>query len=237
MVADEQRRAAHRHLLLADDADAVDRVRQQPERKPRKIVRNQAQDDGGGDEREASEQESDAVGRETEPAAQKPMGAGVIGIQVWQILSLVEILDTNGLSTSNSAIGPVVLLGGAFYLITSGCTVFTLLVSRPARRLGNVSYGIYLLQGLVLAAVFRPAPLRDAAIAHPAYHWTLALLAAVLLVAVATAAHVGIERPGIALGRYVAAANAVDPSSMKAKDKTATVVVVLRILLFIRNPP
>ncbi|KZZ87532.1 Alkaline phosphatase-like, alpha/beta/alpha [Ascosphaera apis ARSEF 7405] len=40
---------------------------------------------------------------------QKPMGAGAIGLQIWQILSLLEILDTNGLTTSNSPIGPVIL--------------------------------------------------------------------------------------------------------------------------------
>jgi peptidoglycan/LPS O-acetylase OafA/YrhL len=100
--------------------------------------------------------------------------------------------------------GPVILLGLAFCLIASGCTVFGLLVSRAARRLGDVSYGIYLLQGLVLAAVLRP--LRAASLASPVQHWALVLACATLLVALATAAHAGVERPGIALGRRVAAA-------------------------------
>lgn len=52
---------------------------------------------------------------------QKPMGAGAIGIQIWQTLSLLEILDTNGLSTSGSSIGPVVLgLLGSFHFFTTG---------------------------------------------------------------------------------------------------------------------
>ena len=102
------------------------------------------------------------------------------------------------------AILSVILMGPAFYLIASGCTVFGLLTSRPARRLGEISYGIYLLQGLVLAAVLRPAPLRAIAVASPLGHWTLVCLAAVLLVVVATAAHKYIERPGISLGRRVA---------------------------------
>jgi phosphatidylinositol glycan class O len=52
---------------------------------------------------------------------QKPMGGGAIGILIWQILSLLEILDTNGLSTSNSPIGPVVLgLLGSFHFFTTG---------------------------------------------------------------------------------------------------------------------
>ncbi|PGH04717.1 phosphatidylinositol glycan, class O [Blastomyces parvus] len=52
---------------------------------------------------------------------QKPMGGGTIALQTWQILSLLEILDTNGLTTSNSAIGPVVLaLLGSFHFFTTG---------------------------------------------------------------------------------------------------------------------
>ena len=104
------------------------------------------------------------------------------------------------------AAGPILLLGGAFYLITSGCTVFGLLASVPARRLGDISYGIYLLQGLALAAVLRPGPMRAAALASPAGHWLLVMLGTAVLVLVALAAHVAIERPGIALGKAAAAA-------------------------------
>ncbi|KAK2739190.1 mannose-ethanolamine phosphotransferase gpi13 [Myotisia sp. PD_48] len=52
---------------------------------------------------------------------EKPMGGGAIAIQIWQILSLMEILDTNNLSISNSPIGPVVLgLLGSFHYFTTG---------------------------------------------------------------------------------------------------------------------
>ncbi|KAG2418800.1 hypothetical protein HFD88_001901 [Aspergillus terreus] len=52
---------------------------------------------------------------------QKPMGQGAIGLLMWQILSLLEILDTNALVMSNSAIGPVVLaLLGSFYFFKTG---------------------------------------------------------------------------------------------------------------------
>jgi peptidoglycan/LPS O-acetylase OafA/YrhL len=98
---------------------------------------------------------------------------------------------------------PITLLGLIFYLIVSGTSVFGLLESRPARRLGDISYGIYLLQGLVLAAVYWPAPMRALALESPVYHWGLALAAALLLIALATVAHVAIERPGIALGRHI----------------------------------
>ena len=124
----------------------------------------------------------------------------------WASVLVVALLAAGLLCAPAYTPGMVVLLGLTFYLVTSGCTVFGLLTSRPAIRLGDVSYGIYLLQGLVLAAVLRPAPLRAFALASPAGHWSLVLLACVSLVAVATVAHVGIEQPGIALGRRAAAA-------------------------------
>ncbi|KAL2855442.1 hypothetical protein BJY01DRAFT_204140 [Aspergillus pseudoustus] len=52
---------------------------------------------------------------------QKPMGQGTVALLLWQILSLLEILDTNSLVTSNSAIGPIVLaLLGSFYFFKTG---------------------------------------------------------------------------------------------------------------------
>ncbi|KAF2084726.1 hypothetical protein K490DRAFT_48383 [Saccharata proteae CBS 121410] len=50
---------------------------------------------------------------------QKPMGGGSIGILTWQILSLMEIIDTNGLS--ETAIGPITLaLLGSFHFFKTG---------------------------------------------------------------------------------------------------------------------
>ncbi|CAI9631151.1 unnamed protein product [Alternaria burnsii] len=50
---------------------------------------------------------------------QKPMGAGAIGILVWQLFSLFEIIDTNNLR--QSAIGPVILgLLGSFHFFKTG---------------------------------------------------------------------------------------------------------------------
>lgn len=50
---------------------------------------------------------------------QKPVGAGAIGILVWQLFSLFEIIDTNNLR--HSSIGPVVLgLLGSFHFFKTG---------------------------------------------------------------------------------------------------------------------
>lgn len=97
--------------------------------------------------------------------------------------------------------GAIILLGGAFYLIASGCTIFGLLTSRAARRLGDVSYGIYLLQGLVLTVVFSFSLVQGIALGSPLGHWGIVLLCATLLIVVATLTHVGIERTGIELGK------------------------------------
>jgi len=108
------------------------------------------------------------------------------------------------LSPSANSAGSIVMLGAAFYLIMSGCTLFGLLVCTPARRLGDMSYGIYLLHGLVLAAVFRLPFLQTTLGTSPALHWTLVMVCGALTVVLASLAHRMIERPGIGWGRWTA---------------------------------
>ena len=97
------------------------------------------------------------------------------------------------------------LLGGAFYLVAvTESTLFGALVCRAAVRLGEVSYGIHLLQGLALAVVLRTDVARAAAATSPALYWLLVLGGLLLLLACALLAHVAVERPGILLERVVA---------------------------------
>ena len=95
------------------------------------------------------------------------------------------------------------LLGICFYLASAGCSLFGLLTLRASRRLGDVSYGIYLLQGLVLATVFRSGPIRHFALTSPWRHWAVIAVAAAIVLVLATLAHHWIERPGISLGKRV----------------------------------
>lgn len=125
------------------------------------------------------------------------------GLASGTVLALLA-LTFAGFSSAYGA-GPIILLGLTFFLVASGCTVFGLLTCRPARRLGDVSYSIYLLQGLVLAAVFRPAPMREIALGSPLGFWSLVLLCTLLLVAVSGVTYALVERPGIALGRRIVA--------------------------------
>jgi peptidoglycan/LPS O-acetylase OafA/YrhL len=100
---------------------------------------------------------------------------------------------------------PIALLAACFYLVVSGATGFGLLRTQPARRLGNISFGIYLLQGPVLAATFLVPGARSFALSSPLAHWIVMTLDGIALVLVAAAIHALVERPGIALGKNVLA--------------------------------
>jgi peptidoglycan/LPS O-acetylase OafA/YrhL len=100
--------------------------------------------------------------------------------------------------------GPLVLLGAGFLLIVSGSSIFGLLKSRAAVRLGDMSYSIYMLQGLVLASVYRNAELHRYAFQSPTRYCSAEMLCVVLLSVLAMATLKWIERPGIEVGRRLA---------------------------------
>lgn len=116
---------------------------------------------------------------------------------IFGILIISAFLASNIIHSA----GEIILLGSAFYLITEGCSFYGLLVSRPALRLGNISYGIYLLQNLIFSTVFSIGWARSIALSSPFGHWAITVLCAALLIVTATAAHLWIERPGIELGK------------------------------------
>ena len=106
-------------------------------------------------------------------------------------------------ATSDSGYGTfsAMLLALFFYLVCSGTSVFGLLTTTPARRLGNISYSLYLMQGLVLTLVFAIAPLRDFAMASPQQYWVASIVCVCVLLLGAALGYALIERPGIALGQ------------------------------------
>lgn len=134
-----------------------------------------------------------------------------------RISSAAVMLLFLGSFNARSPVGfqSVLCMGVAFYLISSGSTLFGLLTSTPARRLGDISYGIYLLQGLPQALFFRPPIFKSIALASPIGHWSLAILASVALIGLAALTHVYIERPGIAFGKLIARRPSVNSHSLK----------------------
>lgn len=117
-------------------------------------------------------------------------------------LTLLLVTDFMFFSSAYEAL-PLLLLGLCFYLIVSGSQLFGLLVSRAAIRLGDISYGTYLLQGLVLYSVFSLSGIRMFAFWSPIAYWVVLFFCSVLLVAIATLSHIAVERPGIDLGKLL----------------------------------
>ncbi len=128
-----------------------------------------------------------------------PLGDGAASVLV---VGLLAVLFTTA-STAYAGT-PIVLMAVIFTLVSNGCSLFGLFHSRPAQRLGAISYGVYLLQGLPLTLLFASPWVRVQALASGFAHWQVSWLAAALLVLMATLAHAAIERPGIALGRRLA---------------------------------
>lgn len=138
-------------------------------------------------------------------AVREPLASAALnGIPQWALSAVAVSAAALAVMGFDGMYGvvPELLLGVGFLLIVSGATLFGLLLTRPARRLGDVSYGIYLLQGPVLLLAFSFPALRVASAASPAVHWSLAAIAAAALTAFATLTHSLVERPGIQAGRW-----------------------------------
>lgn len=95
----------------------------------------------------------------------------------------------------------VVLTGSVFFLVVNGCTLFGALVNKSAQRLGEISYGIYLLQGLVLFIFAEMPQVRTIAIATHLNYWMLVITEGLALTFVAFITYSFIEKPGIATGK------------------------------------
>ena len=141
-------------------------------------------------------------------AVQKPLASALGRIPQWALSAVAVASVTLALTGFDGVYGvaPELLLGAGFLMIVSGTTLFGLLLTRPARRLGDVSYGIYLMQGPVLLLAFSFPWLKAASAASPAVHWSLVAVAAAALTVFATLTHSLVERPGIQAGRRVASA-------------------------------
>lgn len=121
----------------------------------------------------------------------------------WSVIAATAIIYLLNNFTGVYSWTAVLLLGPVFFMIASGASLFGLLKSTAAKRLGNISYSIYLLQGLVLVTAFSGGFLGQFSTQGNWQLWTTLLLAVLALVLTSAATFVLIERPGITLGKKV----------------------------------
>jgi peptidoglycan/LPS O-acetylase OafA/YrhL len=105
----------------------------------------------------------------------------------------------------DTALGSVqiALMALFFYAVCNGGTLFGLLTTRAARRLGNASYSVYLLQGIVLTATFAVPSIKVFALQGVFEYWAVGVLSALALASVSATTYLAVEKPGIAFGRRI----------------------------------
>lgn len=119
---------------------------------------------------------------------------------------------------------PILVLGVAFALVVFDTTVFGLLLTRPAKRLGDISYGIYLLQGPVFFFLFALPSVRALALDSALGHWITVMMAMLTLVMLSVVTHGLIERPGILAGQWAWETLTHFSSKLYRQDKSVNVV-------------
>lgn len=72
---------------------------------------------------------------------------------------------------------------------------FGLLTQKSAQRLGEISYGIYLLQGIVLFTFVQIPEIRSLAISTSMHYWGFLLIEAFTLIIIAYIAYYFLEKP------------------------------------------
>ncbi len=98
----------------------------------------------------------------------------------------------------------ILILSVMFTLISSGCSLFGILHARFSLRLGEISYGIYILQGLALFALLNNHYIQINLLASTAGYWIAVIISGLLLISAAMLAHILLEKPFIDLGRHIA---------------------------------
>jgi peptidoglycan/LPS O-acetylase OafA/YrhL len=126
-----------------------------------------------------------------------PAGSGLAPALMLVCLAL---LFTN----YSTAVGvPQLILMGTFFAALCSGGAPRALATRPARRLGEISYSVYLVHGLVLTGVFSIGAVRSHALESHGSYWLTIALCGLLVVVVAALSYVLIERPGIRVGKIV----------------------------------
>jgi peptidoglycan/LPS O-acetylase OafA/YrhL len=113
-------------------------------------------------------------------------------------ICLASVASAIAVSETAYSPAPLALFSIAFTLVASGNTLFGVLGFRVSRTLGEASYSLYLLHGLILFAMFRFVIGFDAARSlSPMLHWLVVLALTPLLICTCFATYLIIERPAM----------------------------------------
>jgi peptidoglycan/LPS O-acetylase OafA/YrhL len=116
-----------------------------------------------------------------------------------------------------------ILTGVVFYGVVNGCSLFGLLTNKRAQRLGEISYGIYLLQGIVLFAFAQAPEIRTLATVSIIHYWFFLLIEAFTLIILAFIAYCFLEKPCITTGKKIVLQNFTSKTTDLVNDqKTIT---------------
>jgi peptidoglycan/LPS O-acetylase OafA/YrhL len=123
------------------------------------------------------------------------------GIAASKICSLMVIacfaITVAAFPTAHDVI-PLLLLAMAFTLIAAGNGVFGILTMPASKALGDLSYSLYLLHGIVLYVFFKLViGLNDAKQLSATGHWLIILIMTLVLITLCTATYRAIERPAM----------------------------------------
>jgi peptidoglycan/LPS O-acetylase OafA/YrhL len=128
-------------------------------------------------------------------AFELPNWRALIGTTAIRWAAVAAALGLLTMTNAYSA-GAVLATLTIFAAVVGGASVFGLLESRAAIWLGDISYGIYLLHGLLLWTVFTAVRHKaDLGAMTLGVYWTMMLLVSVGVVALASLSYVVLEKP------------------------------------------
>jgi len=124
---------------------------------------------------------------------------------VYSVIAVLALLTVLLLCPTAYALKPLILLSFVFLVVASGNSFFGIFHSRVSIFLGEISYSIYLVHGLVLYVLLNCLVGKDkaATLSFPAYLTFISLAVVPLVVILSTLTFRLIEQPGMRLGKRV----------------------------------
>lgn len=123
-----------------------------------------------------------------------PLNSTIQSFLVLSIIIAIFVFAPDGVYFST------ILFAMIFFLIISGCSIFGLLTLPASQRMGEVSYGIYLLQGIVFYWVYSVQFIRHYVLQGSIEFWCIMTLICSFILFFAIFVHILFEKPGIQLG-------------------------------------